>query len=99
MRLIATGAALQMVFLVSFATAIPHGDHVDMNAGPMPHMKSNGPMSYFAYGKHSDTVFAHLALMMLGWCFVLPAGKKPSTVIGLMEKVRAAINLSQQRSF
>ncbi|KAJ5622893.1 hypothetical protein N7490_011498 [Penicillium lividum] len=79
MRLIATGAALQMVFLVSFATAIPHDDYEDMNAGaaatgvPMPHSNSNGRMSYFAYGKHSDTIMAHMTLMMLGWCFVLPA--------------------------
>lgn len=79
-----------MSFLVSFATAIPHGDYVDMNAGRMPHMKSNGPMSYFAYGKHSDTISAHIALMTLGWCFVLPAGKKPSIVIGLMKEIESS---------
>ena len=33
------------------------------------------PTSYFAYGKHSSTIVAHITLMMLGWCFVLPAGK------------------------
>jgi hypothetical protein len=32
-------------------------------------------MSYFAYGKHSGTIMAHIALMMLGWCIVLPAGE------------------------
>lgn len=31
-------------------------------------------MSYFAYGKHPGTIVAHVALMILGWCFVLPAG-------------------------
>ena len=86
MRLTATGAALQMVLLVSLATAIPHGDYEDMDAGAaatpaatavtIPYINSNGPMSYFAYDKHSDTIMAHIALMMLGWCFVLPAGKK-----------------------
>jgi hypothetical protein len=36
---------------------------------------ANDPMSYFAYGKHSSSIIAHIALMVLGWCFVLPAGK------------------------
>ena len=40
---------------------------------------SEGPMSYFAYGKHSTTIMAHIALMILGWCFVLPAGKRISS--------------------
>lgn len=35
-----------------------------------------GPMSYFAYGKHSTSIVVHIALMVLGWCFVLPAGKQ-----------------------
>lgn len=35
----------------------------------------NSPMSYFAYGKHSGTIMAHIALMVLAWCFVLPIGK------------------------
>lgn len=64
----------------------------------MPHINRNGRMSYFTYGKHSDTIMAHMALMMLGWCLVLPAGKKTSTLIGPMEEMRAAINLPQQRS-
>ncbi|KAJ5986049.1 hypothetical protein N7451_010414 [Penicillium sp. IBT 35674x] len=29
--------------------------------------------SYFSYGQHSSTILAHIALMTLGWCFVLPA--------------------------
>ncbi|KAJ6003077.1 hypothetical protein N7451_005624 [Penicillium sp. IBT 35674x] len=50
----------------------------DMDAGvaataTVPHINSNGRMSYFTYGKHSDTIMAHMALMMLGWCLVLPA--------------------------
>jgi hypothetical protein len=36
---------------------------------------SDGPMSYFAYSKHSSAIIAHVALMVLGWCFVLPVGK------------------------
>ncbi|KAJ6162723.1 hypothetical protein N7497_002702 [Penicillium chrysogenum] len=74
------------LFLASLATAIPHGDDesmdmgMDMNAGtnaPQPtttatQATTDGPMSYFAYSKHSSTIIAHIALMVLGWCFVLP---------------------------
>lgn len=35
-------------------------------------------MSYFAYGKHSGTIVAHIGLMVLAWCFILPAGEKLS---------------------
>ncbi|KAE8140479.1 hypothetical protein BDV38DRAFT_279980 [Aspergillus pseudotamarii] len=35
--------------------------------------QSEGPMSYFSYGQHSSTILAHIALMTLGWCLVLPA--------------------------
>ncbi|KAJ5813650.1 uncharacterized protein N7503_000400 [Penicillium pulvis] len=50
----------------------------DMDAGAaatiiVSHINSNGRMSYFTYGKHSDTIIAHIALMMLGWCLILPA--------------------------
>lgn len=37
--------------------------------------QSEGPMSYFSYGEHSSTIMAHIALMTLGWCLILPAGK------------------------
>lgn len=87
MRLIATRVAFAAVYLACLATAVPHGDdeHMDMDmhmssgadATPSPaaHPNSEGPMSYFAYGKHSGTIMAHIALMMLGWCIVLPAGE------------------------
>jgi hypothetical protein len=82
-------AATFTLFLASLATAIPHGDDesmdmgMDMNAGtnaPQPtttatQATNDGPMSYFAYSKHSSTIIAHIALMVLGWCFVLPVGK------------------------
>lgn len=58
-----------------------HGDPGDStplaSAQPSatPHVSSDdSPMSYFAYGKHPGTIVAHVALMILGWCFVLPAG-------------------------
>ncbi|KAJ5552106.1 hypothetical protein N7494_001484 [Penicillium frequentans] len=34
---------------------------------------NEGHTSYFSYGQHSSTILAHVALMTLGWCFVLPA--------------------------
>jgi hypothetical protein len=89
MRLLASRAAYAAIFLACLATAVPHGDdeHSDMgmsmdmssgaSATPSPTVQANseGPMSYFAYGKHSGAIMAHIALMMLGWCIVLPAGK------------------------
>lgn len=73
--------------LVSAANALPHGDDdsMDMDMGmnmdnqTQPDQPSeasqNAPMSYFAYGKHSGTIVAHIALMMLAWCVVLPVGE------------------------
>lgn len=58
-----------------------HGDHGNPTLLPSaqpsatPQVSSDdSPMSYFAYGKHTGTIVAHVALMILGWCFVLPAG-------------------------
>ncbi|KAJ5138329.1 uncharacterized protein N7515_003177 [Penicillium bovifimosum] len=53
---------------------------MDMNAGhnasqptaTAGSVAADGPMSYFAYSKHSSALIAHVALMVLGWCFVLP---------------------------
>ncbi|KAJ5296089.1 hypothetical protein N7508_010910 [Penicillium antarcticum] len=86
MRHMATRVALAAVVFASLATAIPHGDDESMDMGmdmgastavPQPsttaaHATPDGPMSYFAYGKHSSSIIAHIALMVLGWCFVLP---------------------------
>lgn len=61
------------------------GMHMDMNmhtdtsvshpTATAMTVTSEGPMSYFAYSKHSGAIMAHIALMVLGWCFVLPVGK------------------------
>lgn len=73
--------------LVSAANALPHGDDDSMDMDSDMNMDSHGgqdqpseasqnaPMSYFAYGKHSGTIIAHIALMVLAWCFVLPIGE------------------------
>lgn len=91
MRLLATRAAFAAVSLAALATAHGDDESMDMDMGmnmhnmhthttPSPtasaHAHNQGPMSYFAYGKHSSTILAHIALMVLGWCFVLPAGKR-----------------------
>lgn len=79
------------LLLASIASALPHGDEamdmggmdmgdMDMHASHPEHeshadTSDDSPMSYFAYGKHSSTIVAHIALMVLAWCFVLPIGK------------------------
>lgn len=80
MRLLASQAA----FAAFIALATAHESmnaEMDMNmahSAPEPTTNpgtSDGPMSYFAYGKHSSSIIAHIALMVAAWCFVLPVGK------------------------
>ncbi|KAJ5902700.1 hypothetical protein N7495_003228 [Penicillium taxi] len=76
-------AAFAAVLLASVASALAHGEEHNMNmdmsmsnSTPEPSTtppEDDGPMSYFAYGKHSNTILAHIAFMVIGWCFVLPA--------------------------
>ncbi|KAL4791200.1 hypothetical protein BDV19DRAFT_370895 [Aspergillus venezuelensis] len=53
-------------------------DHMDMAAPSATATPAespateNSPMSYFAYGKHTGWIMAHIALMVVAWCFVLP---------------------------
>ncbi|KAL4959437.1 Ytp1 family protein [Aspergillus stella-maris] len=79
-------AALAALVLASIASALAHGDdhhgmdmdHMDMaapSASATPAgspATENSPMSYFAYGKHTGWIMAHIALMVIAWCFVLP---------------------------
>jgi Domain of unknown function (DUF2427). len=104
MRTITTRVALATtftLFVASLATALPHGDEsmdMGMDMNPVtdvpqpttPTMQNNtaGAMSYFAYSKHSSTIIAHIALMVLGWCFVLPVGKWLSCCCALNAKQR-----------
>ncbi|CRG82975.1 putative membrane protein YCR061W [Talaromyces islandicus] len=78
-----TGAAYAALFFASLSIA--HGDHesMDMDTDIDIHATSSTPaptasasqntQSYFSYGQHSGTILAHIALMTLSWCFVLPA--------------------------
>ncbi|PYH91526.1 integral membrane protein [Aspergillus ellipticus CBS 707.79] len=82
----ASRAAFAAAFLlVSIANALPHGDDdaMDMDMAmdmsnsnstqaAHPEAQADAPMSYFAYGKHSGAILAHIGLMVLAWCFVLP---------------------------
>ncbi|RAH74778.1 Ytp1 family protein [Aspergillus aculeatinus CBS 121060] len=82
----ASRAALAASFLlISVANAIPHGDdegmHMDSGMDMSSHdsqpkenteSTDDSPMSYFAYGKHSGAIMAHIGLMVAAWCFILP---------------------------
>ncbi|PYI11570.1 integral membrane protein [Aspergillus sclerotiicarbonarius CBS 121057] len=82
----ASRAALAAAFLlVSIANALPHGDDDAMDMDMDMDMSHNDStqkshtdgndeslMSYFAYGKHSGAIMAHIGLMVLAWCFILP---------------------------
>lgn len=51
------------------------GGSGDAKPEPSAEPAADSPMSYFAYGQHSGTIIAHVAFMILAWCFVLPAGE------------------------
>ncbi|KAJ6000353.1 hypothetical protein N7481_000762 [Penicillium waksmanii] len=38
-----------------------------------------GPTSYFSYGGYSSPILAHIVLMIIGWCFILPSAVLLST--------------------
>ncbi|RDW94055.1 Ytp1 family protein [Aspergillus mulundensis] len=75
-------ATLAALLLASIASALAHGDdHEDMNMDmdmgasheqAQPETNDDSPMSYFAYGQYTGWIVAHIALMVLAWCFVLP---------------------------
>lgn len=70
-----------VAFAALIALATAH-DSMDMDMAhniPKPatttQANTDGPMSYFAYGKHSSSIIVHIALMVVAWCFILPAGE------------------------
>lgn len=82
MRPLASFAAFAAVILFATAHESTSMDmDMDMNmahGAPAPTVSpatSDGPMSYFAYGKHSSSVIVHIALMVAAWCFILPVGE------------------------
>lgn len=79
------GAAL---LLAALPLALAHGDNDEgdkggMDMGGMPgvptaqghsHME---PASYWALKEGFGMILAHVALMIIAWCFVLPVGRCP----------------------
>lgn len=97
--------------LLSVASAIPHGDDhsmdMDMDMGtqmnstapePPAETGDDSPMSYFAYGKHSSTIMAHIALMTIAWCFLLPVGKTPVSALSRAATRRQTLTPPSQPS-
>lgn len=77
------------LLLASAAHAIPHGGNtsagmdmdMDMSSSHGEHslpatdtVADEGPLSYFAYNEHTGVILAHIILMIIAWCFVLPVG-------------------------
>lgn len=69
---------------------LAHGDEpeTDMNMGANtgadapPPPEGEYPPTYFALNEHTAAIYGHIALMVIGWVFVLPAGKIPSLMVG-----------------
>lgn len=75
-------SAFLLGLLLPLATAHGDDEHNNMNmdmsmpepaATPVP-AESYAP-NYFAHPEHRSLMYAHIALMTLGWVFVLPVGK------------------------
>ncbi|KAJ5088747.1 hypothetical protein N7456_012363 [Penicillium angulare] len=87
MRNITSQVAFATLLLASLVTASAHGSDEPMNMNDGTNMAAHetsttahaaatqaaGPMSYFAYGKHSSSLVVHVSLMIVAWCFVFPA--------------------------
>lgn len=51
------------------------GSEANADAPPEIGPEPEGMSTYFAFPEHKTVIYAHIALMMLGWVFVLPLGK------------------------
>lgn len=81
-------ASAAVLLLGSRTTALPPGDDestdmrkqiymsINMNQPTNAAHTSKGPPNYFFFGKYSSAITAHITLLVLGWCFVLPIGKE-----------------------
>ncbi|KAF2100041.1 hypothetical protein NA57DRAFT_37968 [Rhizodiscina lignyota] len=74
--LVLAGAAILLELL---PVAVAHGNDgeaVDMDMSPAPSDAAPAPMaiptSYFRHTEHGKMILAHIALMSIGWAFVLP---------------------------
>ncbi|KAK1830542.1 hypothetical protein QBC39DRAFT_353831 [Podospora conica] len=69
LRAVASAAVLGLI-----PAALAHGDDMNMEAGEAdkPRPAAEYPPTYFAHPEHQTVIYAHIALMVLGWVFVLP---------------------------
>ena len=72
---------LSKLLLVGLAAvALAHGDEateaMDMDSGEQQKPGPNSyPPTYFALRDHAGVMYAHIAIMVISWVFVLPTGK------------------------
>lgn len=55
-----------------------HGGHggMEMTDADKPKPEEEYPLTYFAHPDHKTAIYAHIALMVLAWVFILPVGKE-----------------------
>lgn len=72
------------IILVLLPVVLTHGvgneNHNDTHGGmyhsaDQPGDDSGYPPTYFAHAEHIGVIYAHIALMILSWVFVLPVGE------------------------
>ncbi|KAK3348095.1 hypothetical protein B0H65DRAFT_165742 [Neurospora tetraspora] len=53
-----------------------HGGHggMEMTDADKPRPEEEYPLTYFAHPDHKTAIYAHIALMVLAWVFMLPVG-------------------------
>lgn len=81
---VAIASAAVLLELLPEAVAHGHG-HNSQSAGADENMTAEVPsepaqmdptsFSYFRHPEHGKVVLAHIALMTIGWAFVLPVGE------------------------
>lgn len=82
-------ASAAVLLLGSRTTALLPGDDESTDMGKQIYMSINMtqpttaahtskdlPTKYFFFEKYSSAITAHITLLVLGWCFVLPIGKE-----------------------
>lgn len=53
---------------------------MEMTDADKPLPEDQYPPTYFAHPDHKVAIYGHIALMVLGWVFALPAGKPVETL-------------------
>ena len=70
-------SALPKVFAHGHDTPAGLGAALNATSAPADMTSSHAPpQSYFSYPDYSSLLLAHIALMTIAWCFVLPIGER-----------------------